>query len=142
MWQPQLVDLLPVNEPTTSTLIDSATSVTTNDSANFTIDVVRPDLTPVVTGNVRFVSADSLAKIGLQKAIRSASGRWTLKISDLEAGIYVGYIEYFDTTNTHAGNLIPISFEVTQGPAPTPSPAPTKRPAPKPVDACAGQIRN
>jgi lysozyme len=142
VWQPQLVDLLPVNEPTTSTLVESATSVTTNDSANFTIEVIRPNLTPVVTGNVRFVSADSLAKIGAQSAIRSASGRWTLKISGLEAGQYAGYIEYFDTTNTHAGNLIPISFEVTQGPAPTPSPAPTKRPVPKPVDTCAGQIRN
>ena len=33
-------------------------------------------------------------------------------------------------------------FEVTQGPTPTPKPTPTKKPAPKPVDACAGQIRN
>ena len=142
VWQPEAVDLLPFNEPTTATLISSVTSITTNDSANFVVDAVRPNGTPVVTGSVRFISADSLVKVGVQDVIRSASGRWTLKISALTAGTYVGFIEYFDESQTHASSVMPVMFEVTQGPTPTPKPSPTMKPAPKPVDACAGQIRN
>ena len=142
IWQPEAIDLLPFNEPTTATLISSVTSLTTNESANFVVDAVRPDGTPVVTGSVRFVSADSLVKAGVQDVIRSASGRWTLKISGLSAGPYVGFVEYFDESQTHANSVIPVMFDVTQGPTPTPKPSPTKKPAPKPVDACAGQIRN
>lgn len=142
IWQPDAIDLLPFNETTTATLISSATSITTNGSANFVVDAVRPNGTPVVTGSVRFVSADSLLATGVQDVIRSASGRWTLKISGLTAGTYVGYIEYFDESQTHASSVMPVMFEVTQGPTPTPKPSPTKKPAPKPVDTCAGQIRN
>ena len=142
VWQPEAVDLLPFNEPTTATLISSVTSITTNDSADFVVDAVRPNGTPVVTGSVRFISADSLVKVGVQDVIRSASGRWTLKMSALTAGTYVGFIEYFDESQTHASSVMPVMFEVTQGPTPTPKPSPTKKPAPKPVDACAGQIRN
>lgn len=141
-WQPSTVDLLPFNETTTANLISSSSTITTNDSANFVVDAVRPNGTPVVTGNVRFVSADSTMKTGVQDVIRSASGRWTLKISSLTAGTYVGYVEYFDESNTHASAVMPMMFEVTQGPTPTPKPSPTKKPAPKPVDTCAGQIRN
>ena len=141
-WQPSAVDLLPFNEPTTANLISSSSLITTNDSANFVIDAVRPNGAPVVTGSVRFVSADTTVKTGVQDVIRSASGRWTLKISSLTAGTYVGYVEYFDESNTHASAVMPIMFEVTQGPTPTPKPSPTKKPAPKPVDTCAGQIRN
>ena len=142
VWQPDVVDLLPYNEATTATLISSVTSITTNDVANFVVDAVRPNGTPVVTGSVRFVSADSLVKAGVQDVIRSASGRWTLKISGLLAGTYVGFVEYFDESNTHASSVIPVMFEVTQGPTPSPKPSPTKKPVPQPVDACAGQIRN
>ena len=141
-WQPSAVDLLPFNETTTATLISSSSSITTNDSANFVVDAVRPNGTHVVTGSVRFVSADTTIKTGVQQVIRSASGRWTLKVSGLTAGTYVGYVEYFDESTTHASAVMPIMFEVTQGPTPTPKPAPTKKPAPKPVDTCAGQIRN
>ena len=141
-WQPSAVDLLPFNETTTATLISSSSSITTNDSANFVVDAVRPNGTHVVTGSVRFVSADTTIKTGVQQVIRSASGRWTLKVSGLTAGTYVGYVEYFDESTTHASAVMPIMFEVTQGPTPTPKPSPTKKPAPKPVDTCAGQIRN
>jgi GH25 family lysozyme M1 (1,4-beta-N-acetylmuramidase) len=141
-WQPSAVDLLPFNETTTANLISSSSTITTNDSANFVVDAVRPNGTPVVTGSVRFVSADTTMKTGVQDVIRSASGRWTLKISGLTAGTYVGYVEYFDESNTHASAVMPMMFEVTQGPTPTPKPSPTKKPAPKPVDTCAGQIRN
>jgi len=142
IWQPDAIDLLPFNETTTATLLSGSTSITTNDAAKFVVDAIRPDGTPVVTGSVKFVSADSLAKTGVQDVIRSASGRWTLKISGLEAGMYVGFIEYFDESNTHSSVDMPVMFEVTQGPTPLPKPTPTKKPAPKPVDSCAGQIRN
>ena len=141
-WQPEALDLLPFNETTTAKLISSSSAITTNDSANFVIDAVRPNGNPVVTGSVRFVSADSLAKVGTQDVIRSASGRWTLKISGLVAGTYVGFVEYFDESQTHASVEMPVMFDVAQGPTPTPKPSPSKKPAPKPVDACAGQIRN
>ena len=142
IWKPSPVDLMPINETTTATLLSSSSSITTNDSANFVVDAVRPNGTHVVTGSVRFVSADSTIKTGVQQVIRSASGRWTLKVSGLTAGTYVGYVEYFDESTTHANAVMPVMFEVTQGPTPTPKPSPTKKPAPKPVDTCAGQIRN
>ena len=142
VWKPSPVDLMPINETTTATLLSSSSSITTNDSANFVVDAVRPNGTHVVTGSVRFVSADSTIKTGEQQVIRSASGRWTLKVSGLTAGTYVGYVEYFDESTTHANAVMPVMFEVTQGPTPTPKPSPTKKPAPKPVDTCAGQIRN
>ena len=141
IWKPSEVDLMPVNEPTVATLLSGSSSITTNDSANFVVDAVRPNGTHVVTGSVRFVSADTTVKTGDQQVIRSASGRWTLKVSGLTAGSYVGYVEYFDESKTHANAVIPVMFEVTQGPTPTPKPSPTKKPAPKPIDTCAGQIR-
>lgn len=141
-WQPSGADLLPFNESTTVNLISSSSTITTNDSASFVVDAFRPNGTPVVTGSVRFVSADTTVKTGVQDVIRSASGKWTLKVSGLTAGTYVGYVEYFDASNTHASAVMPVMFEVTQGPTPTPKPSPTKKPAPKPVDTCAGQIRN
>jgi hypothetical protein len=142
IWQPEAVDLLPFNESTTATLLSGSTLTDTNSSATFVVDAVRPNGTPVVTGSVRFISADSLVKTGVQDVIRSASGRWTLKVSGLQAGTYVGFVEYFDESNTHSSVEMPIMFEVTQGSTPTPKPSPTKKPTPKPVDACAGQIRN
>jgi len=141
-WQPSGVDLLPFNEPTTASLISSSSTITTNESASFVVDAVRPNGTQVVTGSVRFVSADSTVKTGLQDVIRATTGKWTLKVSGLTAGTYVGYIEYFDESTTHASAVMPIMFEVTQGATPSPKPSPTKKPAPKPVDTCAGQIRN
>lgn len=141
-WKPSGADLLPFNESTTANLISSSSTITTNDSASFVVDAFRPNGTPVVTGSVRFVSADTTVKTGVQDVIRSASGKWTLKVSGLTAGTYVGYVEYFDASNTHASAVMPVMFEVTQGPTPTPKPSPTKKPAPKPVDTCAGQIRN
>ena len=142
-WQPTYVDMLPVNEPTTISLISSK-SGTTNDPVQFVVDVLRPDGTPVVTGNIDFKSADSTISSGTQDLARSGSGRWTLNISGLTANTYIGYVEFTDPSSTHAASLFPVQFTVTQGvaPSPTPSSKPTKKPTPAPVDACAGQIRN
>ena len=142
VWTPSLNDLLPVNE--TSTLrIDSQQSATTNDPVTFVVDVSRPDGTPVVTGSVDFKSISSLSPNGTQSVVRSATGRWTLNITNLPAGNYLGLVEYLDPTGTHAPSSMPVQFVVTQGPTPTPTPtpSPTKSPT-KPVDVCAGQVRN
>ena len=81
---------------------------------------------------------------GTQSVLRSGSGRWTLNISMLQAGTYVGYIQFTDESQVHAPSIIPVQFEITQGqtPSPKPSSKPTKKPVPAPVDQCKGQIRN
>ena len=144
VWTPSLTDLLPVNE--TSTLrIDSQQSATTNDPVTFDVDVSRPDGTPVVTGSVDYKSISSLAPSGTQSVVRSATGRWTISITGLPAGTYLGLVEFQDPTGTHAPSSMPVQFVVTQGPTPTPTPTPTPSPTKtptKPVDVCAGQVRN
>ena len=143
LWQPEAADMLPFNETTTMQIVSSSFA-TTNDVASFVIDVFRPDGTPVVTGDVAFKSADSLMSAGTQSVLRSGSGRWTLNISMLQAGTYVGYIQFTDESQVHAPSIIPVQFEITQGPTPSPKPSstPTKKPSPAPVDTCKGQIRN
>ena len=146
-WEPDLSDLLPVNETTTIQLVSS--SITATDKpATFVVDVFRPDGTPVVTGDVTFKTSDSSTVGAIQKTIRSATGRWSLNITSLKAGFYQGVVEFADPTGTHATSDYPVQFAVAQGAIPTPSPSPSPKPSPtptkrpKPVDYCAGQIRN
>lgn len=157
IWIPTRFDFLPVDEPTTMHVI-STVSKTTTDVVQIVVDVLRPSGSPVVTGTVNFTSLDSLMTNGIQKAVRSASGRWTLNISRLQAGHYLGLINYIDQTGTHANNAIPVNFDLLPAPSPsatptpsvtltptiTPAPTATKSPTakPSPVDVCAGQIRN
>jgi hypothetical protein len=138
-WTPEESDMLPVDEATTMNIIDQSSS-DTNVPVKVTVDVTRPDGSPVVAGTVNFQSADSTLANGIQDVARAASGRFVLSISGLVAGSYVGSINFVDITGTHAANQLPISFTVTQGLTPTPKPTPTKTPKP-PVDSCAGQIR-
>lgn len=151
-WTPEPSDSLPSDEPTT-VQIGSASSGTSADPVVVTVDVLRPDGSPVVTGTVRFASLDSTMPVGKQVPVRSASGRWTLNVSGLIAGTYLGLIQYTDQSGTHAPSSAPIQFQVNPAPTPsavaspstssTPSPSatPTKTRAPA-VDSCAGQIRN
>ncbi len=140
-WVPEESDVLPVNEATSMNITDQSSS-DTNAPVKVTVDVVRPDGTPVVAGTVNFVNADSTMSSGTQTVARSASGRYVLSINGLAAGSYVGAINFVDVTGTHAPNQLPITFTVTQGPTPTPKPTPTTTPTKKPpVDSCAGQIR-
>ena len=140
-WQPTASDMLPVNEPTTMQLL-SQTISDTNGTTTFVVNVLRPDGTPVVTGTVDFKSADTLMKNGTQDAIRSSSGIYTLNITKLQAGNYVGAIEYKDESGVHASGTIPVAFTINQGPTLPPTPSPKPRPAPAPVDTCKNQIRN
>jgi len=142
-WTPEAIDALPQNEATTMQ-IASQSSGTTNDPMVVTVDVMRPDGSPVVTGTVRFASVDSLMPVGEQTPVRSATGRWTLSVKGLMAGTYLGLVQYTDQSGTHAPSSIPIQFQVSEAPSPTATPSapkPTKSKAPS-VDTCAGQIRN
>jgi GH25 family lysozyme M1 (1,4-beta-N-acetylmuramidase) len=140
-WVPDESDMLPVNEPTTMSLLDQ-TSRDTNSPVTITVDVTRPDGSPVVAGTINFQSADSTQPNGTQSVTRAATGRFILSITGLAAGNYVGAVNFLDITGTHAANQIPITFSLTQGATPTPTPTPTATKSPKPpVDSCAGQIR-
>ncbi len=145
-WAPQLLDLMPVNEPSQLT-INKQSASTTNKLVTFNVSVVRPDLTPVVTGAVKLVFDLLTAPTAkpTQTILRATSGEWTLAIKGVPAGTYSGKIVYSDVSQTHAQSSQPVTFTVLQGPTPSPSPTPTstKKPSPKPsVDGCANQIKN
>ena len=144
-WQPSPADMLPVNETSTIQLIQQNIGNSLVPS-NFVVDVLRPDGSPVVTGTIDFKSADSTMSNGEQEVVRASSGRWTITISNLQTGSYVGYIEYLDESGTHAPSQVPLAFTILPGPTPSPSattkPTPSKRATPTPVDSCKNQIRN
>jgi GH25 family lysozyme M1 (1,4-beta-N-acetylmuramidase) len=141
-WQPEQVDLMPVNEPTKLNLI-SVTSTDTNKPVLVNVEVFRSIGTPVVTGTVVFRPTDPAIKIKKQTPERNASGRWELKIEGMPAGATAGTLNYVDISKTHADNEMPLIINLAQGPdlpAPTPTPKPTI--TKKPTDSCAKQIKH
>ena len=141
-WQPEVADLMPVNEPTKINLI-SVAAIDTNDPVEVNVEVFRSIGTPVVTGTVVFRPTDAALKIKKQTAVRSASGRWELTIEGLPAGTTAGTLNYVDISKTHADNEMPLAITLMQGPVlpkPTPTPKPTTTKAP--VDSCAKQIKH
>ena len=141
-WQPEAVDMMPINEPTNINLISVATT-DTNKPVLINVEVFRSIGTPVVTGTVVFRPLDTNVKIKKQTATRSASGRWELSIEGLPAGVTAGTLNYVDISKTHADNLLPLSINLMQGPVlppPTPTPKPTT--TKKPTDSCAKQIKH
>lgn len=145
-WVPEVIDVMPNNEPTVLTVLKQSAS-TTNKYVNFNVTVVRPDLSPVVTGSVKLVFDSITAPTikPIQTVLRATSGAWTLAVKGVPAGIYSGKILFTDISQTHAQSWQSVTFTVTQGatPSPTPSPTQTIKPTPKPsVDGCASQIKN
>jgi GH25 family lysozyme M1 (1,4-beta-N-acetylmuramidase) len=141
-WQPEAVDMMPINEPTNMNLISVATT-DTNKPVLINVEVFRSIGTPVVTGTVVFRPIDTNVKVKKQTATRSASGRWELSIEGLPAGVTAGTLNYVDISKTHADNLLPLSINLVQGPVlppPTPTPKPTT--TKKPTDSCAKQIKH
>jgi len=141
-WQPEAVDMMPINEPTNMNLISVATT-DTNKPVLINVEVFRSIGTPVVTGTVVFRPLDTNLKVKKQTATRSASGRWELSIEGLPAGVTAGTLNYVDISKTHADNLLPLSINLVQGPVlppPTPTPKPTT--TKKPTDSCAKQIKH
>jgi GH25 family lysozyme M1 (1,4-beta-N-acetylmuramidase) len=141
-WLPDPADLMPVGESSTIT-ISSVKATTTNKSAVIAIEVTRPDSSPVVTGTVKFyfTSANATKPTVEQKLVRETSGSWTLSISGLPAGTWVGSVAYKDPSGTHADAKTLVELTITQAEAPAPTP--TKKAPSKPAtDSCRNQIKN
>jgi hypothetical protein len=106
---------------------------------------VRPTGLPVVTGDVKFVFDKSTTPEvkPTQRILRETSGAWTLELRGVSAGSFKGKIVFEDVSGTHATSSVDVSFDVVQGPTPspkaTPSPTATKKPT---TDGCRGQIKN
>ena len=144
VWKPTLVDLMPQQEATNMSLINQS-STTTNKAVSFKVNVVRPTSSPVVTGTVKFVFDKSTmpAVKPTQRILRETSGIWTLELRNVPAGSFKGKILFEDVSGTHATSVIETTFDVTQGPIPTPKPTPSPTATKKPTtDGCRGQIKN
>jgi GH25 family lysozyme M1 (1,4-beta-N-acetylmuramidase) len=145
-WIPDVADLMPVQEPSQTTIVKTTFS-STDKPVIFGVEVVRPSGTPVVTGTVKFVidPLNPLPKPPVQTAVRSSSGSWTLSVSGIPAGAWSGKVVFADISGTHATSSAPAAFILEQGPTPTPKPTPTKTSTPTPappVDSCKNQIKN
>jgi GH25 family lysozyme M1 (1,4-beta-N-acetylmuramidase) len=143
-WTPTLADLMPIQEPSTLTILDQS-ATTTNKLVTFKVSVVRPSGTPVVTGGVKLVFDKTTTPDPkpVQTILRETSGVWTLAVKDVPAGTYTGKVLYQDVSGTHADSSFPVSFTVVQGPTPTPKPTPSPTVTTKPTtDGCKGQIKN
>ena len=155
-WVPESADLMPIQEPT-QIVINSTAITDSSKPIVFSVDVNRPTGLPVVTGTVKFV-ADKIVPLPTattQSAVRSSSGRWTLTLKGVPAGLWSGRIIYSDLSGTHATSTSPVLLEVAPGPTPSPTPSPTptptSTPSPKPkptptkaavIDSCKYQIKN
>jgi hypothetical protein len=135
---------MPQQEPTLLTVVSQSAS-TTNKLVTFKVNVVRPSGSPVVTGNVKLVF-DKTTQPSVkptQTILRETSGVWTLALKGVPAGSYIGKVLFQDISGTHAESTSPVSFEVLQGPTPTPKPTPSPTATKKPTtDGCRGQIKN
>ena len=143
-WTPTLVDLMPQQEPTVLTVVGQSAS-TTNKLVTFKVNVVRPSGSPVVTGSVKLVfdKTTTPATKPTQTILRETSGVWTLALKGVLAGSYSGKVLFQDVSGTHAESTSPVTFEVMQGPTPTPKPTPSPTATKKPTtDGCRGQIKN
>jgi len=143
-WAPELVDLMPNNEPT-QLVVNAQSASTTNKSVTFKATVTRPDSSPVVTGSIKLVfdAATAPKTRPVQTVLRATSGEWTLAIKGVPAGTYSGNVVYSDVSQTHAQSSQAVTFTVVQGPTPSATPEPTKKPTKKPsVDGCSKQIKN
>ena len=143
-WTPTLTDLMPIQEPSTLTVLDQS-ATTTNKLVTFKVSVVRPSGLPVVTGGVKLVFDKTTLPDPkpVQTIVREASGVWTLAVKGVPAGSYIGKVLYQDVSGTHADSSFPVTFTVTQGPTPTPKPTPSPTATKKPTtDGCKGQIKN
>jgi hypothetical protein len=55
----------------------------------------------------------------------------------------MGKIVFEDVSGTHATSSVDLTFDVVQGPTPTPKPTPSPTATKKPTtDGCRGQIKN
>jgi GH25 family lysozyme M1 (1,4-beta-N-acetylmuramidase) len=142
LWIPEQEDLMPHGE-TSTIVLDSLYATTTDKSVVATVQVFRPDSSPVVTGEAKFISGGNITPMKFTQSIaRSTSGQWKINIKGVQAGTWNGQIKFTDVSETHAEVAIPVSFTVTQGEEVQPSPTARPKPSTKPVNACKNQIKN
>ncbi len=144
VWKPTVVDLMPQQEATTISLLNQSSS-TTNKVSTFKVNVARPSGAPVVTGTVKFVFDKTTTPEvkPTQRILRETSGGWTLEMRNVPAGSFKGKIVFQDVSGTHANTAVDVSFDVVQGPTPSPKPTPSPTATKKPTtDGCRGQIKN
>ncbi len=142
-WVPGVEDQMPHNE--TSTLILNSQSASTTDKyVLFNVDVLRPDSSAVVTGDVKFYATNNAVTLTFKQTVnRLTSGTWKVALSNVPAGTWNGRIQFSDISETHAKVSIPVTFTVEQGVDPSPTPTPTRKPTPRPsTNACKNQIKN
>jgi lysozyme len=143
-WVPEEIDLMPHDE-TSTMVIDYISATTTNKYVTFALQVLRPDSTPVVTGDVRFISGRNPVQLKFtQSVVRSTSGVWKVALKTDMAGTWNGELRFEDPSGTHSTVATRVTFTVEQGvaPSPTPSPKPEATPKPANTDSCRNQIKN
>jgi len=143
-WVPAEIDLMPHNE-TSTMVVDYITATSTDKYVTFSLQVLRPDSSPVVTGDVKFVSGRNPVQLKFtQSIVRSTSGLWKVALKTDMAGLWNGELRFSDPSGTHADVATKVSFTLAQGiaPSPTPSPKPEATPKPSKTDGCRNQIKN
>jgi hypothetical protein len=134
---------MPVNE-TSTMVLETLTASSTDKYVTFSLKVLRPDSSPVVTGDVKFLADTSTAFAFKQTVVRTTSGNWKIALKTQQAGTWGGKLVFTDPSQTHAAVSYPVTFSLTQGSAVTPTPKPEVKPTvkPKPTDGCRYQIKN
>ena len=143
-WSPGEIEFMPFNESTTIKL-DYLTATTHDKDVLASIQVFRPDGSPVVTGEIEFFLLTDGEQISFkQKALRVANGMWKFEIKGLVAGTYSGEFRFSDVSKTHRRIKVPVAFTVVQNPDPivAPSPEPEVSPKARPGDSCRGQFKS
>jgi lysozyme len=143
-WIPVEEDFMPHNE-TSTMVIDSLASTIEGKDVTASLQVLRPDSSPVVTGDVKFILLNNVNKVKFTAAIyRTTSGAWRAAITGLPAGTYSAQLQFKDLSQTHAPVATDISFDVAVNPNPIASPSPTPKPSPtsRGGDTCRNQVKN
>jgi lysozyme len=143
-WVPDQAEMMPHGE-TSTMVLDYVAASSTDKNVIFSLQVLRPDSSPVVTGDVKFVSGPNALPFKFtQSVVRATSGYWKISLKTDLAGTWNGQLRFNDPSETHADVMVPVTFTVTQGSAPLPTPSPTPKATPKPVtsNGCKNQIKN
>ncbi len=143
-WIPEETDLMPHNESSTA-LLDYMVATSTDKYVVFSLQILRPDSSPVVTGDVKFVSGPNKLPFKFTQSItRATSGLWKVALKTELPGTWNGELRYNDPSGTHSDVVLPVTFTLTQGPLSIaqPSPAPKVSPKPTTSNGCKNQIKN
>jgi hypothetical protein len=128
---------------TSTMVLDYMAASSTDKNIIFSLQVLRPDSSPVVTGDVKFFAGpNELPFTFTQSVVRATSGTWKISLKTDLAGTWNGELRFNDPSETHADVKLPVTFTLTQGAPALPSPTPKPSPKPVPVDPCKNQIRN